>query len=307
MKWLKSAKGILTVVLVLTWLILLLGGYLMYSSNQKAIAKKDEEIAGMKYQLEQIGELIPIYQVATDVAMGKKIEEADLQMVNVPLASAGTAITDSTLLLGKYFKTDLVTGTNLTPDLIYDDELTNDMRYLDVVLHSLPVGIEPGAFVDVRILLPSGQDFIAMSKKKIASIDAGVLKLIVDESEINVYNSLLLDSYLYTGTQLYAVEYVEGGIQQSADTFYPMSSSILAVAQKNPNLIDAIKSDILIQRETLEGVLSSTKIDEEEINRTLELERERFREQLTDAEREFQIRMEREAELAAEASLNGGY
>lgn len=293
---LKDVKVILIIALVLTWVLAGAGGYFFYKSKESAIGKKNEEIANLENTLAQIGELVTVFQVATDVPTGKKIDESDLVPVDVPLATATNLVQDSAELIGKYFKTSLKTGTSISSDMVYAEELTDDMRYLDAVLHNIPVGLKSGSYVDVRITLPSGQDFISMGRKRVADINNGVLKLVVTEKDILTYNSMLIDSYLYTGTQLYALEYIEGGIQAQADTFYPISSSVLAIAQKNPNLLEAIKSDIIIQRENLEGTITTSKIKQDDVNLTLERNRDKFRATVVDAEREFQRRMERQAE-----------
>lgn len=143
-----------------------------------------------------------------------------------------------------------------------------------------------------------------MAHKKVQSISGGVLKLVVTERDIHTYNSMLIDSLIYPGTTLYAIEYLEGGIQSGADTYYPLSSNVLAIAQKDPNLLDAIKSDIIHRREALETGLES--VDDEEITRTLERGREKHQESITEAEREFQRRMEQLAEQQAQEALAAG-
>lgn len=291
MSRLKDVKVILILLLVLTWVGAGVGGYFFYTSKEKQISLKDEEIQTLNNSLEQIGELVTVYQVATDVATGKKIDESDLVPIDVPIAMATNLVTDPEELIGKHFKTNLTAGTTISYDVIYEEEITDDMRLLDVVLHTIPVGLKEGSYVDVRITLPKGEDFVAMSHKRVHSISGGVLKLVVTEKDIHTYHSMLIDSLIYPGTQLYAIEYIEGGIQAEADTYYPISKNVLAIAQRDPNLLEAIKSDIIHRREAVETGL--TPVEDDEVVRTLERGRERYQESISEAEKEFQRRLER--------------
>lgn len=302
MSRLKDVKVILTIILVLSWIGAGVGGYLYHTAKEKQLALKDEEIQTMQATLDQIGELVTAYAVSSDVVTGKKIDDSDLTPIDVPISMSTNLVQDPNELLGKYFKTGLTMGTAISSDVVYTDEITDDQRLLDVVVHNIPVGLKEGAFVDVRITLPKGEDFIAMAHKKVHSISGGVLKLVVTEKDIHTYNSMLIDSLIYPGTQLYAIEYLEGGIQSGADTYYPLSSNVLAIAQKDPNLLDAIKSDIIHRREAVETGLES--VDDEELTRTLERGREKHQESITEAEREFERRMELQAEQ--ERAANAG-
>lgn len=304
MSRLRDIKVILIILLVVTWIGAGLGGYLFYTAKEKQITLKDTELQNLQSNLDQVGELVTAYAVTSDVVTGKKIDESDLQPIDVPNSMVTNLVLDPAELIGKYFKTNLTAGTAISADMIYSDEITDDQRLLDVVVHNIPVGLKEGAFVDVRITLPKGEDFVAMAHKKVQSISGGVLKLVVTERDIHTYNSMLIDSLIYPGTTLYAIEYLEGGIQSGADTYYPLSSNVLAIAQKDPNLLDAIKSDIIHRREALETGLES--VDDEEITRTLERGREKHQESITEAEREFQRRMEQLAEQQAQEALAAG-
>lgn len=313
MSKLKDLRVILAIMLFLSWVGASVGGYFYHTAKTKEIEKRDVDIASLQESINQVGELITAYTVVADVKTGKKIEETDLQPIEVPLSMATNLVQDPAELIGKYYKLDLTAGTAITNDVIYTEELTDDMRLFDVVLHNMPVGLKPGAFIDVRISLPLGEDFIAIPHKKVHDINAGVIKLAVKEEDIHVYNSMLIDSLIYPGTQLYAVEYLEGGVQAPANSYYPISKNILAVAQKDPNLISAIKSDIIQRRTHLETGLEAiqpTEGQREEIDRVLERGKEKYRETFVEAEREYQRRMEKEEELRreqeAQAAANGG-
>lgn len=308
---LKNLKVLLSLLLVLTWVGGGAGGYLFYVFKQKEIANKDAEIKTLKDSINQLGELVTVYTVASDVKMGKKIEETDLVPMQIPSSMATNLVQDPKEIIGKYYKVDLKAGTAISKDVVYEEELTDDLRLVDLVLHTIPVGLKVGSYVDVRISLPLGEDFIAIPHKKVYAINGGVIKLAINERDIHAYNSMLIDSLLYPGTQLYAVEYLEGGAQKPADAYYPVSKNVLAIAQKDPNLIDAIKADILQRREALEHGLEAIQTDENQMARErldiiLQRGRERLQESFAEAEREHELqeqkRLEQEQQQAQQQS-----
>lgn len=306
MRFLRTAKGVLTTSLIASWVVGGAGGYAYYYLDKKEDTVKDTQVADLEYQINQVGELVTAYRVLADVEGGKEIAETDIEPIQVPNSMATNLVLDSAELIGKHYRLDLKSGTALSADMVYTDEVTDDMRLFDIVLHNIPVGLKVGSFIDVRISLPLGEDFIAIPHRKVHDIVGGTIKVAVKEEDIHVYNSMLIDSLLYPGTQLYATEYIEGGVQAAADSFYPISKNILAVAQRDPNLVSAIKSDILKRRESLEQGLSQVtdnSENKESIDTVLERGKEKYKEVFAEASREYQRRAEQQAELERQEAL----
>lgn len=302
----RDMKFLLAFLLILTWLIVAGFGYFYYAMNQKELAVKNTKIEELNTNLTQIGELITAYTVTAEVKAGQEIKDTDLTSIQVPVTMATNLVQDLGEIEGKYYRLDMTAGTALSKDAVFENELTDDTRLFDVVLHSTPVGLKVGTFVDVRISLPLGEDFIAIPHKKVHAINGGVIKLAVTEEDIHAYNSMLVDSLLYPGTQMYAVEYLEGGVQKKADAYYPMSKNILSIAQKDPNLLSAIKSDILKRRTALEKGLSALETDspsdtpDESLDKVLERGRAEYQQNVADAQQEHQIKAAQQAELDAQ-------
>lgn len=306
---LKDTKIILALLLVVSWIVAGLTCYFIYSSKDKQITELKEEVATLQKTMTDMGDLVPAYVLQDSVEMGEKVEDKDFTEVQVPSTLATGMIQDITDLEGKNYRMDLKGGTALTQDDLSTDKITDDMRLLDVVLNTIPVGLKPNTYVDIRMTMPDGKDYIAISHKQVKDINSGVLKVAVNEHDIHTYNSMLIDSLMYVGSQMYAVEYVEGGIQKASDTYYPLSKKIATLANKDPNLLTAIKADILKKRKDLEGNLTSVtdgeNITQIEIDTILESGREKFRDAYNEASIDYNIKEEREAEKAREAEING--
>lgn len=283
---LKDMRVILGVILGVTILGSGLGFYITSKNHEKAITEKDNQIVALQSELDRIGQLTTVYKVRADVNSGKKIEETDLEGVEIPASISNNMITNPNDVVGNVYKVNVTGSTILSRDMVSDVVIEDDMRYLDVVTHYNPIGIEPDSYVDIRISMPMGEDYIAMSHKKVEQINSGIMKLVVTEEDIMTYNSMLVDALLYPGTQIYSVEYVEGGVQPEAETFYPMSKQSIAIAQKNPNLMSAIKEDILTRRDILETSGQDILIADKDLSKTLEKGRDQVLKSINASQKE---------------------
>lgn len=281
--------GVLVFLVVLTTSGI---GFLKYVQIKKLIAEKDGMIDQLQQTIESIGSLVTVYAVRADVKAGKEILETDLQPITVPQSMAVNAVTDLNTIKGKYYRTNLKQGSILLQDLVMEDKLDPSMRLYDIVTDENPLGLRPGAYVDIRISMPFGEDFIAMSHKRVYAINNGILKLAVNEQDIHTYNSMLVDKILYPGTRIYAVEYVEPGVQQPAQKYYPVSKNILAIAEKDPNLLSAIQQDMIARRDQLETSLKS--MINPEIANIIEMGKQRITQAISQTDKEIQRRWEQE-------------
>ena len=316
MRYLKDLRVILSLVLVITLIGAGLGFYFVTKNNKQVVADKDAQIQNLNAQLSNVEVTIPVAILATDVVRGKIVEEADITYVEIPESAAALCLRDFseiTPVQGEtiYYKSDLSAGSFLTKDCFYSEVLTSDLRYYDIVTHQNPIGLEADSYVDIRIQLPMGDDYVGLSHKRIIQLNSGVLKLILNEEEIHIYNSMLVDSMLYPGTQIYAVEYVEGGIQDAAIAFYPISSTIYSVAESDPNLLSAIQQDIRLRRQSMEGKLELSGMglsekDLENLNQVISKGRNSILQVLSKSQqqvdREKEAYAKEQARLAAEAA-----
>lgn len=306
---LKDLRVILVILLIISWVA---AGLVLYTTKTKSDAQIEQlnnEVVDLNMQLDMVGELVPAYTVREDVPAGKKIDEADLELIEVPVGVSGNLVQDLTTLTNMYYKLNLTAGSPLTNDCIYEEQLTDDLRYFDLVTSMNPIGLEPGSYVDIRITMPMGEDYIAISHRKVEQINSGILKLVLNEKDIHTYNSMLVDSIIYPGAQIYAVEYVEGGIQAAAETYYPMSTVVVALAEKDPNLLSAIRADMLQRRGILEESMTAagvnlTEKQIEELGKTIEKGRDNIVKSMSESQK--QVDKERAEFEKAQAAEQGG-
>ena len=165
------------------------------------------------------------------------ISEDDLDFVEIPAyAITDHMITDKKDVVGMITKIDLKPGAIFETTMLMEYELHADDRELDIVLTEMPIGLEPGDYVDLRVSFPLGEDFVVMVKKRVVGINSNTVKLIVTEEDVHHYESVKADMALYTATKLYTTKYVEFGLQPAASTYYPVTNEVMKTLIQDPNI-----------------------------------------------------------------------
>ena len=174
-------------------------GYLVMKRMYEAqLQEKDSMIADLETILSCYEDTGYVYRLAADVGSESECLSADLEAVAVPLST----ITEQMIVtpddvIGKYYLLDMSAGTILTTDMFEVYIIEDDMRYMDVVFDEIPIGLAVGDYIDVRISFPLGQDYIALSGKRVAQINGDTVKLIVDARDFYYYESAKTDIATY--------------------------------------------------------------------------------------------------------------
>lgn len=323
LKKLLDLKVILIVLLVVSWVVVGVFFFKFKGDTEAQLAAKDSQISDLETSLSEIGELVPAYVVASDVPSGKQIEESDVTQIDVPLSMSDNLVQDYDELIGKYFKLGMTAGTVITSNAIYEEVITPDMRYYDVLVDVVPIGLQAGSFVDIRIKYGTGTDTIGISHRQVAQVNGNCLKLILTEEDIHMFSSMLVDNIVFNekftvnkdinddgkidssdaieaiGCYIYAVEYVEGGVQNKGSEFYSPSAIVQAILNGDPNINEATYSpeDLLLKRNlNLLGIYDT--------NENIDIYAKRIRDVMTDAIKEgqkvYDKRIEEELENAEE-------
>jgi hypothetical protein len=220
------------------------------------LAERDEIISTLSTQWEELGPSVKGLVLTKSVHAGQEITAENwqefFQEVTYPERLNLSLPTSDDFNDVKYIRASLREGAVITQDDLLSTRMEDSLRYYDVVLDEHPVGLLAGKYVDIRVRFPFGQDFIAISHKKVEQLNGTVLKFIFSEQDIYTYNSMLTDKILYE-CQLYVVEYVDSGAQQTADQFYPLNYNQQELLLKNPNALDIVREEMRLSRELLEA------------------------------------------------------
>ena len=106
-------------------------------------------------------------------------------------------------------------NTVITKDLISksDNTVADDVRREEYNVFVLPMDLATGDYIDVRLMLPSGQNYIVVAKKEvtipnIAGADSeDTVWLNLREDEILSISSAIVDAARINGAKLYVTKY----------------------------------------------------------------------------------------------------
>ena len=194
-----------------------------------------------------------VYVLRQDVKSGQTLtmdmfEQREVTKNAIPADATDVSTSEKTLMA----KVDMKANTILTTSMVEveGEEITKDTREQTYNMISLPIDLVNGEYVDIRLKLPNGQDYIVLSKKKatIPNVSGEYLKdtikLTLSEGELLTLSGAIVESYQITGATLYAIKYVEAGNQAAAIANYVPSNELLQEIQKNPNIVSEALTEL---------------------------------------------------------------
>lgn len=194
-----------------------------------------------------------VYVVSKDINSGETVDLSVLKQVLVTGdAAPSNVVKASDITEETIAKIDLKIGTVLTTNMINEksEETTADLRTQEYNMVLLPTQIQSGDYIDIRLRLPNGTDYIVVSKKKveIPTIDgvesANTIKVNVAEQEILLMSNAIVEAYWATGSILYATTYVEPGMQDQATPTYLPSDKVIELMNTDPNIVTVAKNEL---------------------------------------------------------------
>lgn len=193
-----------------------------------------------------------VYVVSQDIKSGDivsydKLKKQAVSGSVIPANVLSVELTEKTIA-----KIDLNAGTIITDNMIQesDEKITNDLRRQEYNMVILPSQIQSGDYIDIRLSLSNGTDYIVASKKKveIPTIDgidsANSIIINMSEAEILVMTNAIIDAYIDRGSMLYATTYVEPGMQGTVTPTYVPSGTVQNVMVANPNIEQEAKNGL---------------------------------------------------------------
>lgn len=228
------------------------------------------EVSKLEASLARYGSDVTVYTVSNPVKAGDLIQASNLEAFtitqNIDNDQYVHNIDDIT---GRVFKVAVNPGTPITSNMTMAEVIEDDMRDRDIVLDRITVGIEEGDYIDIRITMPYGDDYVVLSHKRVYGISENTVKVYLTEFEWLQYQGAMVDYYLNLeyGCSIYADRYIEPGIQQAAVKYYTVPRNIAQLMQKDPNIVDkAEASDLDTWRESIEELLIIFRDEEDTVD-----------------------------------------
>lgn len=171
---------------------------------------------------------------------------------NYYISRSGTKEYIETVEAPVVVKIDVSANSIITQSMVSrsDEISTNDLRVQEYNSIVLPIDLVTGDYIDVRLQLPTGQDFIVVSKKRVVipEVDgeflADTIQLEMTEDEMLAMSSAIVENYYVQGSLLHANKYKEAGLQEKASPTYVAKSEVTALMDSDPNIVAKAKNEI---------------------------------------------------------------
>ena len=220
-----------------------------------------------------------VVSVKSDIKSGESISDK-IETKRVTSDAVPTdALSMSNVTEDMIAKVDLAKGTVLSSSVVVltEEQITADVREQQYNMILLPEELVEEDYIDVRLMLPTGQDYIVISKKRIKKQEEETIWINLSEDEILTMSNAIVEAYKISGAKLYATRYVDAGNQAKAAPTYPVSREVLELINNDPNVVEVAKQGLWrryneAQQNQRNNVLNSTlqSIDEQTKQSNLE-------------------------------------
>ncbi len=154
--------------------------------------------------------------------------------------------------MGKVLLLDIPQGTQMLKSMVSKQLEAKGMREVECDVIGLNNNLADGDYVDIRLALPNGEDYIVLAKKSIHDLNRdestqqlnGICYLWLTEEEILYLSASIVDAYLYQGAILYTTKYIEPSIQEASVVTYVPSLASIELINQDANILDKAKSEL---------------------------------------------------------------
>lgn len=154
-----------------------------------------------------------------DIIQGEKITSDMLQTARVHKSTMSSdAITNVGSAVGKTAKYNIPQNATAVNSMLSDTIIGVDVRIQEINSVVLPTDLAVNDFVDIRIMYPSGIEYIVIAQKQVKKISGTTIWMDLSEEQQLILNGAIVDSFLTSGTKLYAVQYTDPTTQIKIDS-----------------------------------------------------------------------------------------
>ena len=155
----------------------------------------------------------PVVVLKRNVVQGEIITADMIETVNVNNRTVPTGVVSSGSVVGLSAKYNIAAKVPITGDMVSDEVVAADVRDVEINTILMPSDLVEGDTVDIRIMYPNGTDYIVLAQKNIDKIYDTTFWMKLSEDEIQLLNSAVVDSFLNSGSKLYALRYTDSDAQ----------------------------------------------------------------------------------------------
>lgn len=240
--------------IVIIFMLLFLGGSITFAilwmNRGKEIEAAKAQNEALQMQIvniqnqhqEQNIETIAVYKFKRSIPTGAEITAEDVELVNIAAASYTDSFVKDVNVLPALAARPCYEGTMVeTNDLSYDSYVVDKKFTRELTFESIPVGLQSGEYVDIRMAMPNGEIYNVMSHLYLEYVVDNTVMFKVSEEEWMIIDSALRDNAVYQNTTaLFLVRYLDPGADTSI-AFYPVSTELATFLTFSPNINDTTR------------------------------------------------------------------
>lgn len=165
--------------------------------------------------------------------------------------------------------TDISKGTIITLSMLEKNpQISESYRLVEYNMITLPSELSDGQYIDIRITLPNASDYVVISKKKVEKCNSTTIWMNLTEKDMLTLNCAIIESYMMTGTRIYAVLYSDATQNSLANTYVP-NNEVMSVVNANGGAFmanDTIQQVMQQMRDTINNTLNGMDAEERASN-----------------------------------------
>ncbi len=230
--------------------------------GKKALDEKTEQINTLQYEIDSNKQVV--YVAQSDISAGEALVDGENIMRQEIYTGLEAEYYMQEDLVGGIATVDIKELQPVMSDMVTSLSITQDTREYEISVANLMVDQAEYDYVDVRIMFPTGEDYLVLTKKPVNSLilENCVFYSYLNEDEILRMASATVDAYTVTGAYIYTTRYVEPNLQDEAVPNYVVRPEVIDLINSDPNILSIAKETLnLDARISLEERLMSLSDD----------------------------------------------
>jgi len=122
-------------------------------------------------------------------------------------------------------KVNIAPNVPLTTDMVEKSAEASSYRLVEFSMISLPSKLVTGDYIDIRLAISDIRteiaDYIVLSKIQVEEATSNTIWLKVSESQLQLLNNAIVESYIIEGSKIYATQYVNPAQAPLNATYVP--------------------------------------------------------------------------------------
>ncbi len=193
-----------------------------------------------------------------DVVQGEVITSDMITTQRIHKKTVPSGALGSSEIVNQVAKYNIAANVPITDSMVTKDIIAADIRSQEINTVLMPSDLNEGDYVDIRIMYPNGTDYIVLAQKNVKQISGQTMWLDLAEDERLLLNSAMVDSFLNSGSKLYATKYADSDAQvkvvsdekvetNPADTDTPTSTTTTTTTTTDSDLTPTQKATAVAQ------------------------------------------------------------